>query len=354
MPVVPHDVLRELSFTIFKATGIPVDDARIVSDHVVNSNLVGHDSHGVWFMPGYARGMKQHYVRWEDHEVLRENPSFVLIDGHGANGIVAVTRALDLAVEKARTATFGMVGLRNVTHIGRLGDYPPRIAEHGMIGMVWMNGGGLFLSPFGSADRRLRPEPIAFAVPRRHGPPFMLDITMSVVAGGKIEQKLVRHEPIPEGWLIDHDGKYVTEGPRYRNADDVGVLPLGGLQFGHKGYGLAMMIEMIVGPLCLAGCTKKQGGGGGIMILAIDIEQFTDLDTYKDEVEGLVEWVGSASPLPGFKKVYAPGEIEEEFRQRRLREGIDIPAPTWAEIGAVAAELGVPMPAIMEQKGHAR
>jgi uncharacterized oxidoreductase len=348
MPILQHAVLRDLCFRIFAATGIPTEDARIVSDHLVNSHLAGHDSHGVWFMAGYARGMKQRYVRWEDHQVSRENPAIRLIDGRGANGIVAVTRALDIAVEKARQSTLGFVGLRNVSHIGRLGDYPPRIAAHGMVGMVWMNGGGIFLAPFGSADRRLRPEPITFAVPRRHGPPFMLDITMSVVAGGKIEQKLVRNEPIPEGWLIDPEGRYVTEAPRYRDPE-VGVLPLGGLQFGHKGHGLAMMIEMIVGPLTLAGCTNgvdKLHAGGGIMILALDISKFTDLETYLDQVEAHVEWVKSARPLPAFKRIYAPGELEEETRERRMREGIDIPAPTWAEIGALAAELGVAMPAV--------
>src|SRR5262245_24388037 len=247
MPIVQQDTLRDFTFRIFEATGIPVEDARIVADHVVNSNLVGHDSHGVWLVPGYARHMRDHSVKWDARGVLRENPSFVLFDGHGANGIVAVTRSVDLAVEKARKATFGMVGLRNVTHIARLGDYPPRIAEKGMIGLVWLNGGGLFLSAHGSADRRLRPEPIAFAVPRRNGSPFMLDITMSVVAGGKIEQKLIRDEPLPEGWVIDQQGNYVTDNQRYREGD-TGVLPLGGLQFGHKGHGLAMMVEMIVGP----------------------------------------------------------------------------------------------------------
>jgi LDH2 family malate/lactate/ureidoglycolate dehydrogenase len=278
--------------------------------------------------------------------VLRESPSFVLMDGHGANGIVAVTHALQMAIEKARNATFGFAGLRNVTHIGRLGDYPPRIAEQGMIGLVWMNGGGLFLAAHGSADKRLRPEPIAFAVPRRGGPPFMLDMTLSVVAGGKVAVKLARGEPLPEGWLVDQQGHYVTD-PRRHNDPDVGMLPLGGLQFGHKGHGLAMMVEMIVGPLTLAGCTKgEKDGGGGIMILAIDIQAFTDLETYKDEVEGLSEWVNSARPLPGFKKVYSPGEIEEETRERRLREGIDVPDRTWAEIAAAAGALGVAMPAV--------
>jgi LDH2 family malate/lactate/ureidoglycolate dehydrogenase len=347
MPIVQQAPLRQLSFEIFKATGIPINDARIVSDHLVDNHLAGHDSHGVWFLPGYARSMKNDYVRWEDREVVRENPALTIINGKGANGIVAVTRALDLAVEKARQSTFGFVGLHNISHIGRLGDYPPRIAAQGMIGLVWLNGGGLFLAPFGSADRRLRPEPIAFSAPRQQGPPFMLDMTMSVVAGGKIEQKIIRGEALPEGWLIDQQGNYVTDGSRYRDAEETGVPPLGGMQFGHKGYGLAMMVEMLVGPLSHAGCTKgEKGGGGGTMVMAIDIEAFTDLDTYKQEVEGLAEWVCSARPLPDVERIYAPGEIEEETRQRRLQDGIEIPDPTWAEIGALAAELGVEIPPV--------
>ncbi len=226
---------------------------------------------------------------------------------------------------------------------------------------------------FGSADRRLRPEPIAFAVPRRDGPPFMLDVCMSVVAGGKIEQKNIRGEPLPDGWLIDHDGNYVNqttlygnpeangvlplgglqfghkghglammvETTLYGNPEANGVLPLGGLQFGHKGHGLAMMVEMIVGPLTRAGCTQDGPGGGGIMILAIYIAQFNDLETHYREVEALVEWVHSARPLPGFQRIYAPGEKEEEIRLERLRQGIELPEPTWQELVAIAAELNV-------------
>ncbi len=348
MPVVRQEVLRQYAFEIFKATGIPETDARIVGDHLVESQLAGHDSHGTWFIPSYAQGMRKNYVRWEERLVVRENPSLTILDCKGGNGIVAVTRALELAAAKARTATFGFVGLHNLSHIGRLGAYPPQLAQQGLLGMVWLNGGGLFMTPFGSADRRLRPEPIAFAAPRRQGvAPFMLDMTMTTVAGGKIEQKLIRNQPLPEGWVIDQQGQWVTDGQRYRNAEETGVPPLGGLQFGHKGYGLAMMVEMLVGPLSHAGCTKgDKGGGNGVMVLAIDISAFTSLDNYVDEVEGLAEWVCSAKPLPGFNKVYAPGEIEEETRQRRLQEGIDVAEKTWAEIGKTATGLGVAIPKV--------
>ena len=348
MPVIQHQILNDLVFRIFHATGIPEADAHIVADHLVNSQLYGHDSHGTWFAPAYARGMKDKYQRWEDREVLRDTPVLRVIDAKGANGIVSVTHALDIAVEKAKQSTFGFVGLNHTTHIGRLGDYPPRLAEQGMIGMVWLNGGGLFLSPFGSADRRLRPEPIAFSAPRKNGPPFMLDMTMTVVAGGKIEQKNIRNEPMPDGWVIDQQGNYVTDPMRYKEEpENTGVLPLGGMQFGHKGYGLGMMVEMIVGPLSYAGCTKDaKGSGGGVMILAINIEDFIDLASYEQEVEDLAQWVCSARPLPGVKKVYAPGEIEQESYARLVEEGMDLPEPTWQAIGEVAKEMGVEMPSL--------
>ena len=348
MPVVQHDVLNDLCYRLFIATGIPATDARIVADHVVESHLNGHDSHGTWLVPNYARAMQKGYIPWEETETVRDTPTLRVVNGNGANGIVACNRAIDIAVEKAKNSTFGFVGLNHISHICRLGDYPPRIAEQGMIGMVWLNGGGLFLSPFGSADRRLRPEPIAFSAPRKNGPPFMLDMTMTVVAGGKIVQKNIREEPMPEGWVIDQQGHPVTAPKRYLEApEETGVLPLGGLQFGHKGYGLAMMVEMLVGPLSHAGCTKDGGrDGNGVMVLAINIDDFIDLADYESEVEAMAEWVSSARPLPGFNKVYTPGEIEQEIKARLLVDGIDLPDPIWEELGEVAVELGVEVPTI--------
>lgn len=347
MRKIQYKSLDDWMLDIFGSINIPKEDARTISDHLVRSTLLGHDSHGIWRVIGYVSEMMEDYQVWDNHKVVRDGPCFAVIDGGGANGIVAVNKAVELAIQKAKDATFGFIGLRNVTHIGRLGDYPPRIAEHGMIGSVWLAGGGLFLAPFGSADRRLRPEPIAYAVPRKNGSPFMLDITMSVVAGGKFEQKAIREEPTPEGWMIDQSGNYVTDTPRFKD-DDVGILPLGGLQFGHKGAGLAMMIEMIVGPLTGNGCVNSKttwdNDKGSSVVLAIDIEKFTDLDTYTSDVEEMAEWIHSARPLPGFDKVYMPGEIEEETRDKRLKDGIEIPDNTWNALGELSNKLGVDIP----------
>jgi len=348
VPNLNHRALYEFVFNIFFATGIPKGDAQIIARHLVDSHLYGHDSHGTWLIPNYVKNINEGYSRWEDHEIIRERPSLQVIDAKGANGIVAVTHALDTAISKAKDATFGFVGLHNTTHIGRLGDYPPKIAEKGMIGMVWLNGGGVFMAPFGSADRRLRPEPIAFSAPRRNAPPFMLDMTMTVVAGGKIEQKHILNKPLPEGWLIDDCGNPVTEAERYKSDPNrTAVPPLGGLQFGHKGYGLGMMVEMLVGPLSRAGCTKSYSGtGGGTMVLAINIEDFIELTEYENEVEGLARWVSSAKPLPGVDKIYTPGELEEETYAKLEKQGINLSEPTWKAITRIATELGIDIPSL--------
>ena len=345
MPIVQHDVLRGLASDLLHAAGVPGEDARIIGDHLVDANLVGHDTHGVWQIQGYVEQLADGYVGWDAREVVRESPVLQVFDAHGANGIATLTRATDIVIEKARQSTIGMVGLRDVTHMGRLGAYPPVIAEQGMVGMVWTNTGGLSVAPFGGVDRKLRLAPVSYAVPRRDGPPLMLDMTYSVVAGGKIIQKMVHGQQLPEGWVIDRDGNYVTDPSGWRTPD-VAILPLGGLQFGHKGHGMSMMMEMIVGPLTLAGCTDGAGGGGGALLTAIDIEAFTDLDTYKAQVEEYVAWVRSSATIPGSGGVYAPGELEEESRARRLEEGIDVPEPTWADLAGTAAELGVAMPAV--------
>ena len=349
MPKIGHEVLRDVALRIFQATGLPDEDARTISDHLVDSNLCGHDSHGVWLVPRYVGSMRDGaYVGWEAHEVVRESAALAVIDGHGANGIVAMTNVVDLVVEKARASTFGAVTLRDVTHIARLGHYTPLVAEQGMVAMLWTNVGGMFMSPFGSADRRLRPSPMSFAVPRRTGPPFMLDMSLSVVAGGKIRQMVANDKPLPDGWLIDQEGRYLSDGRRYDDLDTA-ILPLGDMQFGHKGSGLNMMMEMIVGPLSLAGCTRSElesEGGGGVMLLAVDIQAFTGVDSFTGEVEGLADWVHSARPLPGFGRVYVPGEIEEETRRRRRQEGVEIPDVYWEGVCRVADELDVTVPSV--------
>ncbi|MFC1717662.1 Ldh family oxidoreductase [Candidatus Poribacteria bacterium] len=347
MPTIQHDALRRYVCQIFERSGTPSDEARIVSDHLVDANLAGHDSHGVLRSPGYASGMQKGVTPRAKHELVKESPTMATIDAHGGLGIVAALTAMEMAIDKARLHTFGVVGSYNMGHIGRLGDYPPRAAEEGMIGIALLNGVGRFVHPFGGVERRIPPNPLSIAVPRQNEAPAMLDITTCVVAGGKFNVKSARNEKLPEGWLIDSQGKPVTDPDRVRD-DATAVPPLGGAQFGHKGFGLAFMVDAIAGGLTRAGCSKAPPnvGGNGFLAMVIKIDDFIPLDTYTQEVEGLIEWVKSSAKVPGVQEIYIPGEIEQRNRKRMLEEGIYIEDSTWNEMAKTARSLDVDLPVV--------
>ncbi len=346
MPIIQHDVLREFVYDMYIAAGGVEEDARIVSDHVVDSNLAGHDSHGVINAPTYVNEMLGGASTGK-LEIVRETPSSAVIDANGALGMVAACKGMALAIEKARTNTIGAVGLHGCGHAGRMGDYPPRAAREGMIGIILLNGGGQLMHPFGGSARRLPPNPIAIAVPRKNGEPLMLDMTTTVVAGGKVLLKAARNEKMPEGWMIDREGNAVTDPSALRDCPDgSAIMPLGGFQFGHKGFGLGFMIDAIAGGLSWAGCSQANPtrGASGIVMIAIRIEDFIDLEVYREEIEALIDWVKSSPRLPGVEDIYVPGEFEILSREERLKTGIPIEDKTWNKLVETASSFGVPTP----------
>ena len=280
-------------------------------------------------------------------EIVRETPASAVIDVNGALGMVAARKAMELAIDKAKTNTIGAVGLHRCGHAGRMGTYPPQAANEGMIGIVLLNGGGQLMHPFGGSARRLPPNPIAIAVPRKNDEPLLLDMTMTVVAGSKVLLKAARDERMPEGWMIDSQGQPVTDSSVMRGRrDDSAIMPLGGFQFGHKGFGLGFMIDAIAGGLSWAGYSRARPtrGASGIVMIAIKIEDFIDLEVYKQEIEYLIEWVKSSPTLPGVEEIYVPGEFEIRNREKRLKEGIPIEEKTWNRLVEAAASFGVPAP----------
>ena len=346
MPIVSHKVLREFVYDIYKGAGGADEDARIVSDHVVNSNLAGHDSHGVINATNYIGGMAGGPSA-EKMEIVRENGTATVINANGALGMVAARKAMEMAVEKAKTYTFGAVGLHRCGHAGRMGEYPPIAAHTGMIGIVLLNGGRRFMHPHGGTSRRLPPNPIAISVPRANGEPLLLDMTLSVVAGGKIFVKTARGESVPEGWMIDTHGNTITDPNLFRERPNgTAVMPLGGFQFGHKGFGLAVMIDAIAGGLSWAGCSRENPtrGANGIVMFAINISDFIDLDDYEQEIEYLVEWVKSSARMPGIDEIYAPGDFEQQSYQRQIKDGIPIEQPTWDRLVEAANRYKVTIP----------
>ena len=347
MPIIQHTALRDFGYAIFQAAGVPADQARVVMDHLVESNLMGHDSHGVLHLAGYTRSLLSGAIKPVGGQtIVRETPVSLVIDANKSFGIALAYEAMQIAVDRAKTHTLGAVAVHRSSHIGRLGAFPPLAAAQDCIGIIMLNGGGRFAAPFGGTARRLPPNPIAISVPTLNGPAMMLDITTSMVAGGKVLVQQSRNQPVPEGWLVDIAGNTVTDPAPFLTGE-AAMLPLGGA-LGHKGYGLAMMIDAIAGGLSWAGCSSDEPtrGGSGYLALAIKIESFIDVDEYKKEVQRLIDWVKSSPTMPGVDQIYLPGEIEEQNRSKKEVTGIDVPDSIWNEIVKVAGEVGVAVPAV--------
>src|SRR5437764_8950885 len=207
MPRLPAGRLRALGMELFTAAGCQPEDARAVVDHLVDSSLFGHDSHGTIRFYEYLRRIREGAFRTDARPaIVQETPCTAVVDGGGALGQIGGAYATELAIRKAREHGVAAVTLRNCSHIGRVGAYPLLAAREGMLGLAFVNAGrlGYQIAPFGGIDGRLSTNPVAFAAPRRGADPIMLDMTTSVVAEGKIRLAINQGKSVPEGWIIDH------------------------------------------------------------------------------------------------------------------------------------------------------
>ena len=345
MPNFTQNQLQKITRDIFEAGGVPSDEAVIIAELLVASNLAGHDSHGVIRIPQYigliASGLIQPGAPLE---VERDSSSHALINGNWGFGHVIAQKAMSLAIEKAKSNTISAISVYNCNHIGRIGSYPLMAAEVDMVGITMVNAGGtaLYVAPFGGRDGRLATNPIAIATPTREGHPILLDITSSVVAQGKIRVAVNRGDSVPLGWLINSEGEPTEDPGDLMKTPPGALLPLGGI-VGHKGYALGLMIDILGGALSGAGCS---GSGNtrlqnGILMMALDIANFTPLDDFYEHVDGLVAHVKASPTAPEFDEILTPGEIEARQTDRRLREGIPIDDETWRQIQETAAEVGI-------------
>ena len=346
MPNFTQEQLQKITTDIFEAGGVRSDEAPIVAELLVASNLAGHDSHGVIRIPQYIGFIESGLIQpGSPMEIERESPSHALINGNWGFGHVIAQKAMTLAIEKAKSSTVSAISIYNCNHIGRIGSYAMLAAETGMIGITMVNAGGaaLYVAPFGGRDGRLATNPIAIASPTRNGYPMLLDITSSVVAQGKIRVALNRGDSVPLGWLINSEGE-PTQNPQDLMASPPGaLLPLGGI-VGHKGYALGLMIDILGGALSGAGCSGSENTRlqNGVLMIALDIAKFTPLDEFYEHIDGLVAHVKASPTAPGFDEILVPGEIEARQTERRLSEGIPIDDETWRQIQETAAEVGIP------------
>src|SRR5579871_3637142 len=230
MPVISAEKLKTFSIQLFEAAGVSRAVAERVVSHLVESNLVGIDSHGVMLMPTYLEWARDGIVAPDDRvEVVQDQGATIILDGHATFGPVAAMRAAENAVDKARQFGIGLVTTRNVSHIGRLGEYADAIARKGFVGFVCANmqGDGQGVAPWYGRDIRLSTNPMAWGVPT-NADPIVLDMATSASSEGKVRIKRRRGLPIPEGWALDAEGNSVTDPALFYGPPRGALLAAGG------------------------------------------------------------------------------------------------------------------------------
>lgn len=341
MPLFSADALRTFTTRLLAAAGAPDDIAAAVAASLVETNIRGHDSHGVQQLMKYVGKIRNATLDPAARPSLEARTGAAArVDGHWAFGQITAAYGADLAAEMAAQSGIAAVALRNVNHIGRAGEYAERIAARGLIGIVLASGAsaGGSVAPFGGRQRMFGTNPMAWAVPTAaHRPPLVLDFATSGIAIGKVQFARDKGVPVPDGMLLTSDGTPTTDPHEF---DRGGILMPFGL---HKGGGLALMLEII--PTLLAGFAPASSPnyqpGNPTLILALDIDFFTDRATFDAEVEGLLTRISATQALDGVERVLLPGEPEHLAAQERRVSGIPVPDATWRELTALAASLGV-------------
>lgn len=357
MHTVDPGELEQFVGAILEGVGASPAIADRVADSLVAADLRGQHSHGVFRVPQYIRGIEELGEINPDatSEIVRETPVSAVIDGNYQFGQVCGQRALDLAVRKAEEVGIGVVGIRDATHLGRIGEWAERATESGYLGMfqVAAQGGTETVAPAGSADRRYSTNPIAFGVPTFDALefPLVLDMATSQVAHGKIRTLAENDEPIPEGWTIGADGEPVTDARAFVEDKEGALLPLGGLTAGYKGHGLSIVTELFAGNIGDGAVFGQQDLPRAQNIGAfyvIDPEIFTSREAFADRVEAFVAWIRSADfreDIPvgdgaKFERGLLPGEPEHRLLVERRENGVPIPDETAAALSERAMAYG--------------
>jgi uncharacterized oxidoreductase len=340
---VRHERLTALTAAIFRAAGCEAPEADCIAAHLVESNLVGHDSHGVIRVSHYVRWLREGKVLpGRTIEVVFENEVIAVVDGQFGFGQSVGEQAMRLGIDKSARHGVAVVALRNTGHLGRIGDWPLMVAQAGKLSLHFVNtsGAGILVAPHGGISRRLSANPIAAGVPVAGGPPILLDISACTIAEGKIKVALNKGVPVPENCIIDAQGRPTTD-PRVFYADPPGaILSIAG----HKGYGLGILCEILAGALTGGGCSNPANKGrlsNGMLSIILDPSRFQEDAAFGAEVSRFVAWVKSSAKAAPDGDILMPGEIEERTKAQRLRDGIPMDETTWKQIRDTAKTVGL-------------
>jgi len=340
-----HEKLTRFVQAAFEKLGVPAADAQIAAETLVAADLRGVDTHGVIRFSPYAW-----YVKWlsdgsmtakPNIQVISETPSTALLDGDRGMGMVIGHRAMELAIEKAKQCGIGMVGVRNSRHYGMSAQYAMQALAHNMIGIAMTNASRQVVPTFGR-EARFGTNPMCFAVPADKELPFVLDMATTTAAAGKLELAARLEKSIPTGWALDEKAE-PTHDPRVAQKARW-LLPLGGSRDNgsHKGYGLAILVEILCGVLTgtLTALNADQDPRGHFFG-AIRVDAFRPVTEFKRDMDRLIRELKSTPPIQGQNRVYVAGEIEFETAEERAERGVPLLPSVLKGLREVSEQLGM-------------
>ncbi|HEX6143144.1 MAG TPA: malate/lactate/ureidoglycolate dehydrogenase [Geminicoccaceae bacterium] len=341
----PAEPLEALVRQCFEAAGCAPGEAAVVAHHLVEANLMGHDSHGVIRVLPYVEMLRA--GKWTAGgwgRVVKDAGAVVTIDGGQRLGQVVAHQAVEIGCERAKAHGIALVGVQNSAHMGRIGAWAEQAATHGMLSILCVNttGYGIQVAPFGGSDRRLSVNPIALGVPRPGQEPLIHDMSTGAIAAGKVRVARNAGTQLPEGCLIDNQGR-PSRDPEAFFTDPPGALTTTGA---HKGSGLALFVEVLAGALT--------GGGAGhpdhptadrpvnnLFAVFIDPDAMAGMDAIAADLDRLVDYVRASPPIVPGGEVLLPGEPERRSKAKRLAEGIPLDPNTLGQVRHAARTLGL-------------
>ena len=343
MHLIPVERLRAAISELMLGFGSEAREIELVTDNLLQANLTGHDSHGIGMLPRYTNAYLEGGLRPNAHVLVKlDHATLLALDGQAGFGQVVGHETMLLGIERAQRHGSCIVALANAHHLCRIGAWAEMAVGAGLISIHFVNViARPIVAPWGGGDGRFGTNPFAVGIPVPGREPVLLDMATSVIAQGKTRIAYNKGEQLAPGQLLDDRGAPTTD-PKF------GVVePLGALRtFGeHKGFGLALVCELLGG--ALAGGLALHGAGdgrqrvlNGMLTILIDPRRLADASVFGPEMQAFLDWVKASPPQAGFDRVRVAGEPEREMRARRSAEGIPVDANTWSELLAAAAKLG--------------
>ena len=334
--------LNKFCTSVFKKLGMDDEKAKDTSEILVEADMMGHSTHGVRLLPLYIKDVEAGNMKPSGNQItLNDTGSCITIDGDNLPGIWLTKQGLKLSSERAKIHGVSTVLIKNSHHNGALAAYLLPIVEQGLVPIIKCSvPSSATVAPFGGTKALLTPDPMALAFPT-NGEPVIIDISASITTNNMIADKIVKNEMFDFNCLLTKDG-IPTNDPKEVFENNGTVMPLGGLEYGHKGFGLALGIEALSQGLSGSGRSRKlKTMNLSIYIQVIDPDAFAGLDAFKNEMSFLYNECINNPPIDKNNKVRMPGQNALFCRRKSIEKGIYLSKETLKSLEEIAKKFDI-------------